>query len=212
MIMAIDDELIFNSENHTYTYGETPVPSVTTLIKLMTDNPYSNIPKRILEKAARYGDKVHKIIEDYSMGLEVGEVGGYEGIALRRYQKLESQHDIVITSVEQKILYQENGLPLYAGMYDMLGVIKGKTSLIDIKTTAELHTDLLRLQLPMYKAALEQMNNFTIDKLYCLWLPKKDLGRLVEIEVSDGFDTMLPKIQSAYTKYFGATDAPCEGQ
>lgn len=209
--MTIDDELVFNPESHTYTYGETPVPSVTTLIKLMSADPYSNIPKRILEKAARYGDKVHSIIENYSMGNVVGDVSGYEGIALRRYKALEDEHDIVITSVEQKILYFENGLPLYAGMYDMLGVIKGKTSLIDIKTTAQLHTDLLKMQLPMYKAALEQMNNaLHIDKLYCLWLPKKDLGRLIEIE-EPSFEEMLPNIRNAYTKHFGVNDAPLEG-
>lgn len=208
----MNNELIFNPESHTYTYGETPVPSVTTLIKLMTNNPYSSIPKRILDKAARYGDKVHSIIENYSMGNVVGDVDGYEGIALRRYQKLEDENDIVITSVEQKIVYFENDLPLYAGMYDMLGVIKGKTSLIDIKTTAQLHTDLLKMQLPMYKAALEQMNNtLHIDKLYCLWLPKKDLGRLIEIE-EPSFDGLLPNIRNAYTKHFGVSDAPSEGQ
>lgn len=206
------DKLVFNPEDHTYTYGESSVPSVTNLIKLMTDNPYAKVPKRILDKAARYGDKVHSIIENYSLGNEVGDVGGYEGIALRRYQTLEKQNDIIITSCEQKILYLEDDMPLYAGMYDMLGSIKGKISLIDIKTTAELHTNLLKMQLPMYKAALEQMNNqLHIDKLYCLWLPKKNLGRLIEIECSP-FDGMLPNIRSAYTKFFGVTDAPCEGQ
>ena len=63
----------------------------------------------------------------------------------------------------------------------------------------------------MYKAALEQMNNaLHIDKLYCLWLPKRDVGRLIEIEC-DPFDGLLPNIRTAYTKFF-STDATCEGQ
>ena len=194
----------FNPSDHTYTYDGTPVPSVTSLIKLMSDDPYSKIPKRNLMKAARYGDTVHELIENYSLGHDVGDVDkypGFEGIALRRYKKLQEQNEIVITSCEEKLVYIEDGLPLYCGMYDMFGTVKGAVSLIDIKTTAEVHYDLLGYQLPMYKAAIEQMTNAKIERTYCLWLPKKGLGKLIEIE-QPVFEDLAPKIHKAYEKFY----------
>lgn len=190
------EELVFNPSSHEYTWGETNVPSVTTLIKILAPNPYSNVPKKILQKAADYGNRVHEAVENRALGKVQDEVEGFAGIALRRYETLEKENDMVITSCEQRMLYFDDEKPLYAGTYDMLGVVKGKTSLIDIKTTAEYHTDMLKYQLCMYKAALEQMNHFTIDKCYCLWLPKKKLGKLLEVEVPD-INVILPLIRTA---------------
>lgn len=190
------EELVFNPSSHEYTWGETNVPSVTTLIKILAPNPYSNVPKKILQKAADYGNRVHEAVENRALGKVQDEVEGFAGIALRRYETLEKENDMVITSCEQRMLYFDDNKPLYAGTYDMLGVVKGKTSLIDIKTTAEYHTDMLKYQLCMYKAALEQMNHFTIDKCYCLWLPKKKLGKLLEVEVPD-INVILPLIRTA---------------
>lgn len=203
------DQLIFNPSSHEYTWGETNVPSVTTLIKILAPNPYSNVPKKILQKAADYGNRVHEAVENHALGKVQDEVEGFAGIALRRYETLEKEHDIVITSCEQRMLYFDDEKPLYAGTYDMLGVVKGKTSLIDIKTTAEYHTDMLKYQLCMYKAALEQMNHFTIDKTYCLWLPKKGLGKLLEVEVPD-INVILPLVKTA-AGHFNEEET-CEGQ
>lgn len=203
------DQLIFNPSSHEYTWGETKVPSVTTLITVLAPNPYSNVPKKILQKAADYGNRVHEAVENHALGKVQDEVDGFAGIALRRYETLEKEHDVVITSCEQRMLYFDDDKPLYAGTYDMLGVVNGKTSLIDIKTTAAYHADMLKYQLCMYKAALEQMNHFTIDKCYCLWLPKKELGKLIEVEVPD-INVILPLIRTA-SGHFNDEET-CEGQ
>ena len=198
-------EIIFNPKDHTYTYGETPTPSVTTLIKLMAADPYAGIPKRTLDRASKYGNKVHELIEDYALGKYEGEpedAEGYEGIALRRFYDLAKENDIVITSCEQRLVYLDSGLPLYCGTYDMFGTIGGKTSLIDIKTTAEVHHTQLGLQLAMYKGAFEQMYNNAVEDTYCLWLPKKKLGKLIKIEIPK-FEAVLEKARTAYEKSFG---------
>ena len=199
------NEIIFNPKDHTYTYGETPVPSVTTLIRYMSDDPYKGIPKKNLENAAKYGDKVHELIERYALGKYEGtpeETQGYEGIALRRFYNLAEKHDIIITSCEERLVYLDSGLPLYCGMYDMLGTVEEKLSLIDIKTTAEVHYPQLELQLAMYKAAIEQMFNNAIEETYCLWLPKKKLGKLIKIDIPK-FDSVLDRARAAYAKSFG---------
>jgi hypothetical protein len=100
-------------------------------------------------------------------------------------------------------VYISNGLPLYAGTYDMLGSVKGIPSVIDIKTTAEIHKDMLGVQLSLYKFAIEQAIKTEIQKGYVLWLPKKDLGMLMEIDLIKP-DVLLPKVESAYERYFSS--------
>lgn len=171
----------------------------------MAEDPYKGVPKSNLERASKYGNKVHELIEDYALGKYEGQpedAEGYEGIALRRFHDLANENDIVITSCEQRLVYIDSGLPLYCGMYDMFGTIGGRASLIDIKTTAEIHHDQLKLQLAMYKAAIEQMFNNEVEETYCLWLPKKKLGRLVKIEIPT-FDSVLEKARIAYAKSYG---------
>ena len=55
--------------------------------------------------------------------------------------------------------------------------VNGEYSLIDIKTTAELDLEYLSWQISLY----DYPNMKRHDKLYALWLPKRDLGKLVEI-------------------------------
>lgn len=197
------EKLEFDSKKHTYAYDGTPVPSVTSLIRLMCSDPYGTIPKGTLQRAAAYGTKVHDIIERTAMGENLGKVEGFEGIAHRRFIELQSEWDIRTSSCEQKVVYVEDGLPLYAGTYDMLGSVKGIPAVIDIKTTAEVHKDMLTVQLSLYKYAIEQAIETEIQKGYVLWLPKKDLGMLMEIELARK-ESLLPKVETAYEKYFSA--------
>ena len=60
----------------------------------------------------------------------------------------------------------------------MIARIGEDLCLCDIKTTAELDLEYLSWQLSFYELATGK----TFDKLYAIWLPKKELGELVEIE------------------------------
>ena len=66
----------------------------------------------------------------------------------------------------------------YAGRFDMIANIKGELSLCDIKTTAELDEEYLSYRLSYYELAMGK----TFEKLYAIWLPKKDIGQVVEIK------------------------------
>lgn len=65
----------------------------------------------------------------------------------------------------------------YSGTLDLIANVDGVRSLCDIKFTAELDKEYLSWQLGMYALALGE----EFDKYYCVWLPKKRLGQLVEI-------------------------------
>ena len=60
----------------------------------------------------------------------------------------------------------------------MIARIGKDICLCDIKTTSELDTEYLSWQLSFYELA----TNKTFNKLYAIWLPKKELGELVEIK------------------------------
>ena len=70
---------------------------------------------------------------------------------------------------------------LYAGRLDMIADVNCYRSLIDLKTTAKLDVEMLEWQLGMYKLAFETMKLGVLANTYCLWLPKRDLGDLVDI-------------------------------
>ena len=68
----------------------------------------------------------------------------------------------------------------YAGTLDLKGYVNGKSAIIDIKTTYELDELYVSWQNSLYELADEK-----VDELYCLWLPKGRLGKLVKLERID---------------------------
>ena len=66
----------------------------------------------------------------------------------------------------------------YCGRFDMIARIGKHICLCDIKTTSQLDKEYLSWQLSFYELA----TNKNFDKLYAIWLPKKELGELVEIK------------------------------
>ena len=88
--------------------------------------------------------------------------------------KLKQKYDIEVLEQEQMISYDYD----YCGRFDMIAKVGKDICLCDIKTTAELDLEYLSWQLSFYEMAYGKM----FDKLYAIWLPKKDLGQLVEVK------------------------------
>lgn len=167
--------LEYIEEEHLYLYNGVIIPSVTQLLhdKLFKDK-YKNVPENILKEKAKYGSEVHKAIEDYENDKEYKVSSIYQELSIEQYLKLKDKHNIDVLKQEQLVCYKG----LYAGKYDMIAKVKEEYCLIDIKTTAELDLEYLSWQLSLYELATGEK----FDKLYCIWLPKKGIGKLVEIE------------------------------
>lgn len=162
-------------EEHIYLVDGQIVPSVTQLLHKIFPNKYKDVPKWILEKKADYGTTIHKIIEDLENGVYVETPQSvYIRESINQYDKLKKKYNINVLEQEQMIHYEK----YYAGRFDMIASIDGKECLCDIKTTAELDKQYLSWQLSLYEMAYGKQ----FDKLYCIWLPKGALGKLVEIE------------------------------
>lgn len=164
----------FIEDGHLYLLDGVLTPCVSNILHFIFPDKYKGVNEKVLNKKAKYGSTVHKAIECLEQDLEMPKLNYIQEESIEQYKKLKSRYNIEVLSQEQKIHYKD----LYCGTYDMEANVNNIHSLVDIKTTAELDKEYLSWQLSFYELAIG--NKF--EKLYCLWLPKKELGQLVEIK------------------------------
>lgn len=164
----------FDEESHTYWVNGIITPCVSEILHFIFPDKYKGVNKAILSNKAKYGTIIHSAIECLEKGLKIPELDYIQEASIEQYKKIKSKYNIEVLTQEVRIQYQG----LYAGTYDMEANVKGIHSLIDIKTTAELDMEYLSWQLSFYELAYGSK----FEKLYCLWLPKRGLGKLVEIK------------------------------
>lgn len=186
-------ELEFVEDTHTYTYNGVVLPSVTQIISEILPDKYANVNKRVLNNKAMFGTEGHKIIECLdvrdmeSAKQQVKEIKNKDlEICLREYLRLVKKYDIRPLIHEMKINYSY----LYAGTLDMIANVYQEFSLIDVKFTSTLDYSYLSWQLGMYALACENYINDNFEKYYCLWLPKGQLGQLVEIQPKSKYEIL----------------------
>lgn len=166
------EKLEYLDESHTYLLSGVIIPSVSELLQFIFPNKYSNIPTQILKAKASFGTNLHNAIENFENQLPYS-LTPMEQIVFEQYLYLKDQYNIEAVEQEVMVHYEDK----FAGRFDMLANIDGKRSLVDIKTTAKLDHESLAYQLGFYAMAYGE----DFEKYYCIHLPKKDIGRLVEI-------------------------------
>lgn len=187
--------LEFNEDIHTYSFNGVVLPSVTQIISEIMPNKYVNVNKRVLNEKAKFGTEGHKIIE----GLDVSDLESAKNhvrtienksleICLREYLRLVRKHNIKPKAHEMRVHFGY----IYAGTLDMIAEVNDKLSLIDVKFTSALDKEYLAWQLGMYSLTFDDCVHF--GKYYCLWLPKGDLGQLVEIKPKTN-DEIISKLK-----------------
>lgn len=170
--------LEFLEEEHLYLYDGVLIPSVSEILHFIFPDKYKNVNSEILAKKALYGSKVHEAIECLEQGKTLPEMDGNQQFSLNQWQYLKKRNNMKVLIQEQMIHYCDK----YAGRFDMVANVNGYLSLCDIKTTAILDKEYLSWQLSFYELANESMYHTRFEKLYAIWLPKRDYGQLVEIE------------------------------
>lgn len=163
----------FIEEGHIYLKDGIITPSVSEILHFIFPDKYKNVSSEILNQKAKYGSKVHEAIEVLEKTGEIIELNTYQELSIQQYMKLKQKYDIEVLEQEQMISYDYD----YCGRFDMIAKVGKDICLCDIKTTAELDLEYLSWQLSFYEMAYGKM----FDKLYAIWLPKKDLGQLVEV-------------------------------
>lgn len=174
--------LEFIEEQHIYILNGEIIPSVTQILEDLFPLKYENVPRETLEEKALYGTQVHKFIEIIEKKKPKNPLGYirkyyeptiYQEESIKDYLKIKEKYNIIITDSEKRIHYKNK----YGGTLDLKGYVNGKKAIIDIKTTYELDEQYVAWQNSMYELA-----DGPVEELYCMWLPKGRLGRLIKLE------------------------------
>ena len=164
-------------QDHVYLYNGEIIPSVTQILSFIFPDKYKDIPEHILKNKSQYGTKIHEAIEKFESEGIIEKLDYIQEASFNQYLRLKKEHKIEVIDQEQIIHYKD----IYAGRYDISGHVNGEYSLIDIKTTAELDLEYCKYQLNLYRFAHKDKKK--IKKLYIIWLAKRELGKLVEVEI-----------------------------
>lgn len=172
--------LEFLENEHIYLKNGILVKSVTQILQLIFPDKYKNINSKILEKKSIFGTTGHAIIEHLDINnpdIVKKTISSIQNkdleICIREYVRLCKTFKIEPLEHEKRVSYEY----LYAGTLDLIANVGGIESLCDIKFTYKCDKEYLSWQLGMYALALGK----EFKKYYCVWLPKKQLGQLVEI-------------------------------
>lgn len=175
----------FIEESHTYIKDGIILKSVTQILQELFPEKYDGIPKKILEDKSVYGIEFHKfieIIETKNPKRPLAYIKRYfnpniyQIESLKDYLAIKEKYNINITECEKMVSYKYK----YCGRLDLKGYVNGKSAIIDIKTTYELDELYVSMQNSLYELA-----DGKVDELYCIWLPKGKLGKLIKLERID---------------------------
>lgn len=144
-------ELTFDEWTHTYQLDELILPSVTTLMKPLTDDFYRTVTPEVLDRAAQRGTAIHNAIENY---IEFGvrdiptQYAGYFEAFVQWWERRKPEPLALEKRVYHKILR-------YAGTADLICMIDGRLTLVDYKSSAQINEKLCAVQLEGYDRAFE---------------------------------------------------------
>lgn len=160
------NELTFDKETHTYFLGNKILPSVSEIMKPLTNGMYSKIPSYILDKAKKRGTGVHEAVENYILFDVISEE--YQGY-VEQFIRFMDKHGFKAHRTE---LMLSDGN--YAGTIDLvLETNENELILVDTKTTNKIHYELIEVQLSGYKALLKK-NGYNVKRCYVIQLKEND--------------------------------------
>lgn len=174
----MENNLEYIEASHQYLYNGVLVPSVSTILsKTIFKDKYKDIPEHILKAKAEYGSLLHEAIERYETDVFMPKLNNQQWNSMKQYIDIKKENNLEVIAQEEMVCYKG----LYAGRYDLYGKVNNILSLCDIKTTAKLDIEYCKYQLNLYRFAHKDKNK--IKKLYVIWLPKKEQGKLVEVDI-----------------------------
>ena len=181
--------IAFDESTHTYTCDGIILPSVTHICRFFNVDLAANAKPWLRDIAADRGRRVHAytVTADYGDVLENVDPDcmGY----LRAYYRFLRDYDPKWERIEYIMGDKTLG---FAGTADRMGVIDGKKTILDIKTTGKLHKPIVTAQLQGYSIlAAYDRKPFLATKLCALLLDKGGTYRLYDLPYGEEFETCL---------------------
>lgn len=154
----------FVKKTHEYFVDGVKVPSVSEIMKPISEGFYQRIPKRNLEIARDRGIAVHEAIENFVL-FDIVSDTYKEYVDL--FMLFLSENDLHVDKSEFMLTDGK-----YAGTIDLLvRTAENELILVDIKVTNKINYPLVRVQLGGYRDLLHE-NGYNIRSCHVLHLKK----------------------------------------
>lgn len=147
------EELEFFEKTHTYRLDGFEIPSVSEIMKPLSDARYSNVDERTLNKAADKGTAVHNAIENW-IKFDIEDVPEIFVGYFEAFKKWWGESQPEVVGSEIRVCHK---VMRYAGTVDLVAYIGGRLTLVDYKSTAVISDMTCGVQLEAYSRALEDM-------------------------------------------------------
>lgn len=172
--------LEFEEGPHIYRLDGAEIPSVSEVMRPLTNAKYSGISHATLGRAAERGSAVHQAAETWALYGYMDCPQEYEPwfSAFTDWYR-DAAPDVVATETQ---IYHP--LLRYAGTADLLAYIGGSLTLADYKTTSTLSDMTCRVQLEAYSQALAS-HGVMIEAKKIIQLRKDGTYRVREYEAKD---------------------------
>jgi len=178
-------ELQFDEEKHLYTLNLAgqilQLPSVTQILRFVSNEMYKDVPLHVLENAADKGSRVHEAIEmmaKYGWMEADTEILGY----MLAYQEWEKEHNYETVATEYMVYH---GKRMYAGRIDRLFMDGNDLCIMDIKTSQQVYKLLTAAQLYGYSEALKS-HGIQVKQAYILHLKENSEYDWIEADLNKG--------------------------
>lgn len=188
-------ELIFREDDHIYMLGCEVLPCVSDLCAPLHKAVYENVPKWQLEAAAERGTAVHLAAQALD-GTGAVSVEEEHLPYVRAYRDFLTEHSAVWSLTEKPLFHPEL---FFAGTPDRYGLLDGKHTILDIKTTYTVYKPLCRAQLNLYRLILIA-RGFPVESMAILHLKKDSTYKLLPMQEDEPLALALITIYNALRK------------
>ena len=188
-------DLLFLEDSHRYILDGAELPSVSTLCAPLHNASYQDAPKWQMEAAAERGTAVHLATVQLE---QTGQAQTEESYApyVRAYAAFLSEHEAAWSLTEQPLYHPEL---LFAGTPDRYGLLDGKATIVDVKTTYAVQKPLVRAQLNLYRLLL-LAKGLPVEKLTVLHLKPDGTYKLVPVPMDEPLALALITVHNALPK------------
>jgi hypothetical protein len=126
--------LNFDEAKHEYTFNGRVVPSVTQILKPLSEHEYKFVSSDLMTEKAALGTAVHKMIElDICGSLDVDSLHELVAPYYPMWKAFLAQSGVFIKASEQRLYSEKYG---FAGTLDLFAELNGHLCVIDAKRTA----------------------------------------------------------------------------
>ena len=171
-------QLLFFDEKHSYTVDGVELPAVSSILRFLSREVYSDINQYTLDAAARRGTAVHEACEMLDKYRRV-ECDDEYAPYLQAYIAFLKDYNVSWVDIEKRMFHKDK---MYAGTIDRFGSVGGVSSLVDIKTSSVVQKTVVKAQLNGYESMRICNGETPAEVLYCLQLMKTGKYRLYEVE------------------------------